>query len=70
MRANRELVARLDHELTEIVREAEDEDDWQAAGCSSGAQWVAQLCRSDYRTAERITSTGRRCVACLRSIVR
>ena len=58
VRANRDLVARLDHELTEIVREAEDEGDWQSAGCSSGAQWVAQLSRSDYRTAERITSTG------------
>ena len=51
-------MAQLDHELTEIVREAGDEDDWVSAGCSSGAQWVAQLCRSDYRTAERITSTG------------
>ncbi len=51
-------VARLDQELTEIVREADDEDDWRSAGCSSSAQWVAQLCRSDYRTAERITSTG------------
>ena len=53
-----ELVARLDQELTEIVREADDEDDWRSAGCSSSAQWVAQLCRSDHRTAERITSTG------------
>ena len=58
MRANRERVARLDQELTEIVREADDEDDWRSAGCSSSAQWVAQLCRSDHRTAERITSTG------------
>jgi 5-methylcytosine-specific restriction endonuclease McrA len=58
VRANRELVAQLDQELTEIVREAEDEDDWRSAGCSSSAQWVAQLCRSDYRTAERITRTG------------
>ena len=58
VRANRELVARLDQELTEIVREAENEGDWRSAGCSSSAQWVAQLCRSDYRTAERITSTG------------
>jgi hypothetical protein len=58
VRANREHVARLDQELTEIVREAEDERDWEAAGCSSSAQWVAQLSRSDYRTAARITSTG------------
>ena len=58
VRANRERVARLDQELTEIVREADDEGDWRSAGCSSSAQWVAQLCRSDHRTAERITSTG------------
>ncbi|MDX6619032.1 MAG: hypothetical protein QOK36_1418 [Gaiellales bacterium] len=58
LRANREQVARLDQELTEIVREADDEGDWKVAKCSSSARWVAQLSRSDYRTAERITSTG------------
>ena len=42
----------------EIAREAEDEGDWQAAGCSSGAQWLAQICSSDYRTAQRITRTS------------
>ena len=42
----------------EIAREAEDEGDWQAAGCSSGAQWLAQVSSSDYRTAQRITRTS------------
>ena len=37
---------------------AEDEGDWQAAGCTSGAQWLAQTCNSSFRTAEQITSTG------------
>ena len=32
--------------------------DWNAEGCSPSAQWVAQLSSSDYRTAQRITSTG------------
>ena len=50
--------ARLDQELMEIAREAEDEGDWQAAGCSSGAQWLAQVSSSDYRTAQRITRTS------------
>ena len=44
--------------VTEIVREADDEGDWQAAGCSSSAQWLAQVSSSDYRTAERITRTS------------
>jgi hypothetical protein len=37
------------------VREADDEGDWRAAGCSSSAQWLAQISSSDYRTAARIT---------------
>ena len=50
--------ARLAQRLTEIVREADDERDWQSAGCSSSAQWLAQLSSSDYRTAARIAGTG------------
>ena len=44
--------------VTEIVREADDAGDWQAAGCSSSAQWLAQILSSDYRTAQRITRTS------------
>jgi hypothetical protein len=54
-----EQQARLAQRLTEIVREADDDGDWQAAGCSSSAQWLAQLSSSDYRAAERITRTSR-----------
>ena len=53
-----EREARDKQRVTEIVREAEDEDDWRAAGCSSSAQWLAQICSSDHRTAERITRTS------------
>ena len=45
-------------EVTELVRGADDRRDWEAAGCSSSAQWFAQVYRSDYRTAQRITSTS------------
>ena len=58
VRAICEQQARLAQRLTEIVREAEDEGDWQAAGCSSSAQWLAQISSSDHRTAERITRTS------------
>ena len=51
--------ARIQSELTQIVRDAEDDGDWQATGCSSGAQWLAQLMHSDHRTAVRITTTSR-----------
>ena len=40
------------------MREADDDDDWRAAGCSSSAQWLAQLSSSDHRTAVRITRTS------------
>ncbi len=50
--------ARIDHELTEIARAAGDAGDWQAAGCSSGAAWLAQTARSEFRTAARITKTA------------
>ena len=32
--------------------------DWRAAGCSSSAQWLAQVSSSDHRTAVRITQTS------------
>jgi hypothetical protein len=50
--------ARLTQRLTELVREADDRGDWQSAGCSSSAQWLAQISSSDHRTAVRITSTS------------
>jgi len=53
-----EQEARIKQRVTQIVREADDEQDWRAAGCSSSAQWLAQIASSDYRTAARITSTS------------
>jgi hypothetical protein len=53
-----EQQARMQQRLTEIVREADDRGDWQAAGCSSSAQWLAQISSSDYRSAARITRTS------------
>jgi hypothetical protein len=50
--------ARLAQRLTELVRAADDRGDWEAAGCSSSAQWLAQISSSDYRTAQRITRTS------------
>jgi hypothetical protein len=50
--------ARLAQRLTQIVREADDRGDWQSAGCSSSAQWFAQISSSDHRSAARITSTS------------
>ena len=58
VRAICEQQARLAQRLTEIVREADDDGDWEAAGCSSSAQWLAQISSSDYRTAARITRTS------------
>jgi hypothetical protein len=58
LRAICEQHARLAQRLTEIVREADDEGDWQSAGCSSSAQWLAQISSSDQRSAERITRTS------------
>ncbi len=59
-----EQEARIKQRVTQIVREADDDGDWQAAGCSSSAQWLAQISSSDHRTAERITRTS----AALRSL--
>jgi hypothetical protein len=53
-----EQQARLAQRVTQIVREADDDGDWQAAGCSSSAQWLAQLSSSDHRSAVRITRTA------------
>jgi hypothetical protein len=53
-----EQEARIKQRLTQIVREADDEGDWRAAGCSSSAQWLAQISSSDYRSAQRITRTS------------
>ena len=53
-----EQAARIDQEVTELVREADDRGDWKSAGCSSRAQWFAQVYRSDHRTAVRITDTS------------
>src|SRR6185437_8416231 len=50
--------ARMQQELTEIVRAADDAGDWRAAGFSSSAVWFAQASRSDHRTAMRITQTS------------
>jgi hypothetical protein len=58
LRAIFEQEARGKQRVTEIVREAEDEGDWQAAGCSSSAEWLAQIASSDYRTAAQITRTS------------
>jgi hypothetical protein len=53
-----EQQARLTQRVTQIVREADDDGDWQAAGCSSSAQWLAQVSSSDHRSAVRITRTA------------
>jgi HNH endonuclease len=53
-----EQEARNAQEVTQIVREADDDADWQAAGCSSSAQWYAQVCSSDHRSAVRVTRTA------------
>jgi hypothetical protein len=53
-----EQQARLAQRLTEIVRAADDRGDWQSAGCSSSAQWLAQISSSDHRTAAQITRTS------------
>jgi hypothetical protein len=50
--------ARIKQRVTQLVREADDDGDWRAAGCSSSAQWLAQVSSSDYRSAQRITATS------------
>jgi hypothetical protein len=56
--------ARIKQRVMQLVREADDDGDWQAAGCSSSAQWLAQLSSSDHRAAQQITRTS----AALRSL--
>jgi hypothetical protein len=46
--------ARKEQRKAQIVRDAEDDDDWRDAGCSSSVQWFMQLYACDYRTAQRI----------------
>jgi hypothetical protein len=58
LRALCEAEARIKQRLSEIVREAEDEGDWRAAGCSSAAQWLAQVSSSEYRAAVQLTRTS------------
>ncbi len=58
LRSLREQQARIQQEITQIVREADDDGDWQAAGCSSSAQWLAQIAGSDHRSAALITRTS------------
>ena len=58
LRALGEQEARIKQRVTEIVREADDDGDWRAAGCSSSAQWLAQVSSSDYRSAAQITRTS------------
>jgi hypothetical protein len=58
VRAIREQQAQLNQRLTEISRRADDRGYWKAAGCSSLAQWLAQITSSDYRTARRLTETA------------
>ena len=50
--------ARLARRVTQLVRDADDDADWRAAGCSSSAQWLAQVSSSDHRNAVRITQTS------------
>src|SRR6195952_1460164 len=50
--------ARIDQRLTVISREAGAEGDWDAAGCTSGAQWLAQITSSEYRTAATLVDAG------------
>ncbi len=56
--AIREQQAQLNQRLTEISRRAEDRGYWKAAGCSSLAQWLAQITSSDYRSARRLAETA------------
>ena len=50
--------ARIAGRITQLVRDADDARDWEAAGCASSAEWLALVSGSDYRTAVRITRTG------------
>ena len=68
LQANFQEQARLQQRATQLVREADDRGDWQAAGCSTSTQWLAQLSSSDYRTAQRITAPATHSAACRHSM--
>jgi hypothetical protein len=53
-----EQEARIKQRVMQIVREADDDGDWRAAGSTSSAQWLAQLSSSDHRSALQITRTS------------
>jgi hypothetical protein len=53
-----EQEARIKQRVTQIVREADDDGDWRAAGYASSAEWLAQVSSSDHRSAARITRTS------------
>src|SRR5690349_3925676 len=50
--------AQIDAEMTELVRAADDDGDWKAAGCTTSAQWLAHITRADYRNAARLARTS------------
>ncbi len=50
--------ARIHAERMELQRAADARGDWQAAGCSSSTQWLAEASCSDFSTAKRITRAG------------
>ena len=56
--SNCEQIARLQQQNTQIVRLADDEGDWQVAGCASSAEWYARASHSDYRVAARVAKTA------------
>ncbi len=56
--ALRGVVTRAEQRMTEIVREAEDDGDINAAGCASSAEWIAQLSNTDYRNAKCLATTS------------
>jgi hypothetical protein len=58
LRSLYEQEARIKQRVMQIVREADDDGDCRAAGCTSSAQWLAQLSSSDHRSALRITRTS------------
>ncbi len=56
--SNCEQIARLQQQNTQIVRLADDEGDWQVAGCASSAEWYARASHSDFRVAARVAKTA------------
>ena len=54
----RERAARDAHEVSELVRAADDRRDWQAAGCVSPAEWFMQIYGTEYASAVRMVRTS------------